>query len=154
GRRLGGGGGVGAEGVEEVPERGRAVGGGDEADGPGLADALVPVVGQHQGRSLGQGVDVAGPRLLVVVGRVGARRAGGLPQGGRVPQGAVGVAPRRHLLGGQDQRALRGQAVGAEDNQLAYAHGGIKPARRTETSNPAILLGAFSTIDVVRGSHP
>ena len=58
----------GSESFEEVADRLVAVGGGLEDNGTGFSRRLFPIIGEHQGRVIGNGVDIARRGLLVVVG--------------------------------------------------------------------------------------
>jgi hypothetical protein len=75
-----------AQGLEQVGQRDVAVGCCVEAECPRLADALLPILWQNQGRRLRHRINMAGAGLFVVVGRSDTRRPTGSPEGRRVPQ--------------------------------------------------------------------
>ena len=111
------------QGRDQVGERAGAVGGGPEGDGPGgRGRAASQSSGSISGGLSGHGVDVAGGRLLVVVGRADARRGGRAESGGGVPQGGVAVEEGGHVVVAEVEGVVGRQAVGTQQDQLAGAH--------------------------------
>ncbi len=96
----------------EIGERGGAIGRRLERDRAGLLQAAVPVVRQIARRRLRQRVDAPGPWLLMVIGRLAARRLFRLPQQRRMPQRREGIEPGRHVFVGQRQRRFAGKRYG------------------------------------------
>src|SRR5262249_16871343 len=95
------------------------VGGGAEGQRAGMANAVVPIIGQDKRRVLGDGVNVSGCRLLVVVGGADARRAAGQEQQGGGPEGDVGIEETGDILVAEVEGALRGQAERGQQDQFA-----------------------------------
>ena len=87
-----------------------------EHDGPRGADARFPVLRQQTRRRLWDRIDVARPRILVVVRGFDVRRPGRLPYRRGVPQGGKAVQPGGHVIVGKRQSVLCGEPVGAEQD--------------------------------------
>ena len=103
----------------QVRKRARPVPAGAKRGGADLPDTLVPIVGQIQRRRFGDGVEMAGSRLLVVIGRGHARRAGGARDGGRMPERTPGVQPGGRLVAAERERVVRRRRIRAEQDQFA-----------------------------------
>ena len=95
----------------QIAESNFTVGHRAESQRTGIADALVPIIGQDQRRTFGYGVNRAGDRLLVVVRRSDLRRPRGPLEQRRVPEGRVAVEEGTGLFVGQGQRILGRQLI-------------------------------------------
>ncbi len=100
-----------AQRLAQIGQGGLAFLGGTKRQGAGGANALVPVVGQHQRRIVRHAVKVSGRGLLVVVRRAEARRAGSADQRGGVPQRRVAVEEGGHFLVAEIESVLRRRPV-------------------------------------------
>src|SRR5579875_656173 len=111
-----------AQRLTQIIQRGLPVRSGAKGQRAGGANALVPVIGQNQGRIVRHSVDVSRRRLLIIVGRTQMRRRGCSAQSSRVPEGRITIEEGGHFFIAEVKRAVRRNSIRTQQDQLARVH--------------------------------